>query len=358
MPHQPAAPVGRAGGPRGPLRRPRPGAHPERPVSEPAAGERPHGEQPTSGRVLVLGAAGRIGYATAAAFQAAGWQVASLVRGSAAHRCVPGTTVIGLDARDRASVIEAASGADVIVHALNTPYAEWPTSVPDFAETAIAAARAAGATLMVPDPLFAYGAGMPSVIDEETPLRPTARKGVLRAALAERLRAEAEDGLRVVLVRAGDVYGGGIGWLDRVVVNHLPHGRLAYPGPLDLVHAWAYLPDLAATLVRLAERRTTLPAFAPFGFPGHAVTGRVLTTAIVEAVGRPLKIDRMQWWMLRAVAPLVPIFRELCDVAYLWSVPHRIDGTRLAAAVGTVPHTPFEAALADALYALGATRRA
>jgi hypothetical protein len=49
----------------------------------------------------------------------------------------------------------------------------------------------------------------------------------------------------------------------------------------------------------------------------------------------------------------VPIFRELTELAYLWNEPHRIDGQKLAAAIGTVPHTPFETAIAAALDDLG-----
>ncbi|MFD2184937.1 NAD-dependent epimerase/dehydratase family protein [Rhodoplanes azumiensis] len=312
-----------------------------------------------SGRVLVLGGAGRLGRTAAEAFRDAGWQVASLVRGSAASRIAPGTELITLDARDTESVVEAAQGADVVLHALNVPYTRWEAEAFGLAETAVAAARGAGATLMMPGNIYGYGAGMPPVIDEDTPMRPTSRKGALRVAIEERLRAEAETGLRTIVLRTGDFYGGDAGgWLDRVVLNHISHGRLAYPGPLDVVHAWAYLPDVAATYPKLAAVRDALPRFAAFGFAGEALTGDALLTAITTALGRSFTIDRMQWWMLRLLAPVVPVFRELTDIAYLWTVPHRIDERRLAAAIGTVPHTPFEAALAAALYELGATRRA
>ncbi|RAI45750.1 NAD-dependent epimerase/dehydratase family protein [Rhodoplanes roseus] len=312
-----------------------------------------------SGRVLVLGAAGRFGRVAAEAFRDAGWQVASLVRGSATPRVAPGTEVITLDARDTESVVEAARGADVVVHALNVPFSQWQAEAFGLAETAIATARASGALLMMPGNVYGYGTGMPEVLDETTPMRPTSRKGALRVAIEQRLRAESEAGMRVVVVRAGDFYGGNAGgWIDRVVVNHITHGRLAYPGPLDVIHPWAYLPDLAPTFVRLAERREALPAFADFGFAGHAVTGGELTTAIAKAVGRSFKIDRMQWWMLRVLAPVVPIFRELCEIDYLWKTPHRLDQRRLAATLGSVPHTPFAAALAATLHDLGVTRRA
>src|ERR1700678_3607027 len=94
-----------------------------------------------TGRVIVLGGAGRLGRAAAQAFQAAGWQVASLVRASAAAGAAPGTGIIEVDARDTASVIAAASGADVVLHALNVPYTDWAQLALPLAGTAIAAAR-------------------------------------------------------------------------------------------------------------------------------------------------------------------------------------------------------------------------
>src|SRR5437879_5971354 len=83
--------------------------------------------------------------------------------------------------------------------------------------------------------------------------------------------------------RAGDFYGGGRGsWFDLVIAKEIGRGRLVYPGPLDLPHEWAYLPDVVAAMLRLVEIREALPAFATFGFPGHAVTGREFTTAIAR----------------------------------------------------------------------------
>lgn len=134
----------------------------------------------------------------------------------------------------------------------------------------------------------------------------------------------------------------------------LARGRLVYPGPLDATHAWAHAPDLAAALVLLAERRAELPAFAAFGFPGHAVTGRELCAAVMQAVGRELSIGGMPWRLLRLLSPFVPIYREVGELAYLWRVPHRIDGTRLTGAIGDIPHTPLRDTAAASLRELGA----
>ncbi len=307
-----------------------------------------------SKRILVLGGAGRIGRAAAEAFRNAGWEVAALVRGTSAERAPPGTQVIEVDARDTESVAEAAQGVDVILHALNAAYSEWPTLVPQLAEAAIAAARASGATLVLPGNVYNYGADMPPVLGETTPMHPTSRKGALRVALEDRLR---DAGIRCIVLRAGDFYGGGYegagSWFDRVIIRYIEQGRLTYPGPLNVVHAWAYLPDLAATLVRLVEVRARFAEFETFGFPGHAVTGADMTRAIEQALHRRLKVSGMPWPFLRMLGIAVPTYRELAEMAYLWQVPHRIDGRKLEAAIGAVPHTPFETAIMDTLEGFG-----
>ena len=112
--------------------------------------------------------------------------------------------------------------------------------------------------------------------------------------------------------------------------------------------------DVAATLPRLAAIRETLPPFASLGFPGHAVTGREFTGAIAAATHSKLQVDRMTWWLIHALRPIVPLCRELSEIAYLWNEPHRIDGGKLAAAIGDIPRTPLDVAATRALEDLGA----
>jgi nucleoside-diphosphate-sugar epimerase len=311
------------------------------------------------GRIIVLGGGGQLGRAAAQAFRSAGWQVASLVRASSASSVAPGTEIIEVDARDAQSVVAAASGADAVLHALNVPYADWGRLALPLVDTAIAAARESRATLVFPGNLYNYGVGMPVRIDETVMMRPTSRKGALRVAVETRIREAAEGGLRSIVLRAGDYFGGeGRGsWFDRIVVKEIAAGRLTYPGPLNTIHEWAYLPDLSEALVQLVERRERLAPFTTLGFAGHAVTGRELVAAISRACRRDFKIDFMPWRLLKVLGIVAPVFRELCDISYLWSTPHAIDGARLAEVIGDIPHTPLDQAVTASLASLGLKRR-
>jgi nucleoside-diphosphate-sugar epimerase len=309
-----------------------------------------------SGKILVLGAAGRLGCAAAEAFRMAGWSVTSLVRPGAAHRAPRGTKVV--ETIDRLDAIAAARGADVVLHALNPPFKTWRRMALAHAYSAIEVAETAGATLMFPGNLYNYGTGMPSVIDELTPMQPTTRKGDIRVEIEQRMQEAAERGVRTIILRAGDFFGSGRGaWFDLVIAKQLARNEVTYPGPLDVVHEWAYVPDLAAAMVQLAEKRERLGAFETFGFPGHAITGRTLIDTIAKASGRDsrdLRVRQMQWWMIKALSPFFALPRELSELDYLWKVPHRIAGDKLKAMIGEVPHTPLDTAVKRALRELAA----
>jgi len=309
-----------------------------------------------SGRILVLGATGRLGYAAAAAFREAGWTVTSLVRPGAAHRAPRGTRIV--ETSDRPDAVAAARGMDVVLHALNPPLKSWRRMALPHAYAAIEAAEASGATLMFPGNLYNYGKRMPAVVDETTPMRPTARKGEIRVTIEERIREASDRGMRTIILRAGDFYGSGRGsWFDLVIAKQIGRSEATYPGPLNVVHEWAYLPDLAAAAVRLAAVRDRLGMFETFGFASHAVTGRELIEAIAKATGRQprdIRVRRMSWWLIHLLSPFAALPDELSETAYLWQVPHRIDGNKLRAAIGELPHTPFDTAVARALRAIGA----
>jgi nucleoside-diphosphate-sugar epimerase len=300
----------------------------------------------------VLGAAGRLGFVAAEAFREAGWTVKGLVRPRRASFVPRGVEAVEVVARDDA--IAAARGCDVVLNALNPAITEWRKNALSLAHSAIACAEDTGATLIFPGSVWNFGEGMPPVLDEDTPMRPTTRKGAMRVEIEQRIAEACDRGMRAIILRAGDFFGAGHGsWLDLVIVKNIARQRLTYPGPLDVTHAWAYLPDLADTMVELAGRRAEFKRLESFGFAGHAITGNELIAAIEAVTRSTFNVRRMGWWMLKSFGQLLAMGRELSELEYLWRVPHRISGEKLNAAIGEVPHTPLHGAIAAALRALG-----
>lgn len=308
-------------------------------------------------KVIILGAGGRYGRAAVEAFSKAGWQVTALARSWQGRTAGSNITTVTGDAFDAATLIKACTGSDVIVNAINPPYDRWASDLPKLTASVISAAKATGATVMFPGNVYNYGANMPEVLSEATPHNPTVRKGVMRVALEQSYATAADEGVRTIVLRGGDFIerektGN---WFDTYIAHKIANGRVVYPGPLDRVHAWAYLPDMARAMVGLAEKRADFAAFEQFGFPGYALTGRQLVALLEQVSGLNQKVRKFPWLMIRLLGLINPLMREVAEMAYLWRVPHRIDGAKLATALPDFSPTPVERALADAVAAVSAS---
>jgi nucleoside-diphosphate-sugar epimerase len=317
--------------------------------------------------VLILGANGRFGAAAVEAFAAAGWRVLAQARRAPAQ-LPEGAEALRLPLDDAAALANAAAGAEVVVHAVNPPYDQWDGQMLPLARQGMDVAERLDALFMLPGNVYGFGEGMPARLTEETPEQPTTGKGRLRVALEAEMRDRAEAGrFRAVVVRAGDFYGSGQGsWLDLIIAKDLAKGRLVYPGPLNLPHAWAYLPDLARAFVAAAERSLgeEAPAFEVLHFAGHTLTGAqfldLLEAAAADigaapatALDRGWKRAGMPWPLIRLLGVFGPTLKAVAEMSYLWRIPHALDSTRLVARAGPIPDTPPRQALAMALLDLG-----
>jgi nucleoside-diphosphate-sugar epimerase len=312
--------------------------------------------------VLIIGANGRLGQVLTGAFLAQGWQTIGHVRREPAGQPRPGLRWVRAPLSDPSALAEEVGRADVVVHAANPPYTRWQRESMPLARAAIDVARRLGALLMFPGNVYNFGAGMPELLQEDTAQQPTSRKGRIRVMVEQTLREAARAGLRVAIVRAGDFFGGpGRGaWFDLVMLKPLRSGRMIYPGRTDVVHAWAYLPDLGRAFVQVAEQRAGLAPFEVLHFPGHTLTGAQLVDSIGASAHRrallpksaALRCGGMPWPLIRIGGLVVPMWRELAELRYLWNVPHRLSAERLARVIGVVPHTPLEQALDDTLQEL------
>jgi nucleoside-diphosphate-sugar epimerase len=309
----------------------------------------------SSRRVLILGAAGRLGRELVTAFAGAGWQTRAQRRGQALPEwaALPGVQLVRADALDTAALTQAARGCTVVINALNAPYHRWATMALPLARSAQQAAREAGALLMLPGNVYNFGRALPARLTPDTPEVANTPKAGIRIQIERELAEDAA--LDSIVLRAGDFFGGaGRGsWFDLGLVSRLSAGKVVYPGDPALPHAWAYLPDLARAFVALAEQRLQTRGHQRLHFAGHTVSGAQLHQALCEATGRELTLAGMPWWLFALAAPFVPSWRAVMEMRYLWQRPHALDGTALAARTGPLPHTALLPALRHSLVALG-----
>ncbi len=316
-----------------------------------------------SERVLILGANGRLGRTLVTAFTEAGWTVFAQARRPLDFPVAGDVRTLLTGVTDTDRLTAEAQGATVVVHAMNAKYTRWASEALPTARAAIAITRRLDATMIFAGNVYNFGSTMPAVLRENALHRPSTRKGLIRVQTETLLRDEAASGLRSIVIRAGDFYGGsGTGsWMDLIVAKDLAKGKIVYPGPQHLPHAWAYLPDLARAFVAVAEARERCAPFEVLHFTGNTLTGQQMIDALTHAAKRagllaPTQVPRvgkLPWWALRAGSWAVPMWREISEMRYLWEEAHALDESRLAGLLGQVPRTSLDVVMDRTLIDLG-----
>ena len=312
---------------------------------------------------LVLGMTGGIGGEIARSLLRRGWRIRALHRGAVtpAIADVPPDSIewVRGDAMHAVDVANAAVGAAVIVHAVNPPhYKKWRELALPMLRNTIAAARARHARILFPGTIYNFGRDAFPLLQENSAQRPITRKGKIRVEMEQMLAEAAQDGVRTLIVRAGDFFGprAGNSWFSQGMIQPgKPVRRVWYPGPRNVGHAWAYLPDVAETFARLMEREEHLATFDAYNFRGHHFArGVELAEVICDAAAiERTRIKAFPWWAVTLAAPFVSMLKEMLEMRYLWSDAAELDNRKLIGALGSEPHTPARDAVRITLEGLG-----
>jgi len=318
---------------------------------------------PSSKIALVIGATGSFGGHAAAALQKHGWTIRAMARDPDAARAKAGAHMpidwIKGDAMVGADVMTAAAGTSLIVHAANPPaYRNWPGLVLPMVRATIVAANANGARIILPGTVYNFAPDAGARITEDAPQRPVTRKGRIRVEMEEAVREATRGGAKVLVVRAGDFFGpaapnSALSWLTMRRGGAVR--SVMRPGPVDVGHAFAYMPDLAETVARLIDRENDLADFEVFHFAGHWLArGDGIASSIRRVTGNSkLPILPFPYPLIWALAPFNETFRELLEMRYLWRRPIGLDNSKLVRFLGAEPHTPLDAAMTATLADMG-----
>ena len=263
--------------------------------------------------VLIMGASGLFGSHAAKAFAAAGWNVRVYKRGT--------------------DVAKAAAGVQVVVNAMNPPaYHDWQTLIPQITAQGIAAAKSAGATLIVPGNVYIYGRES-GPWGPQTRQRPASKKGAIRVASEATMHAAADAGVQTIILRGGDFIAPDApgSMLNMIILKGLAKGRIEVLAGMDVTRAWAYLPDMARAAVALAEKRADLPAFTDLPFADITMTMAQMKSRLEAMLGHDLKVRRFPWWAMTLASPFWELARELREMRYLYDLPHTLEPAPMAA---------------------------
>lgn len=280
--------------------------------------------------ILILGGNGKFGRHAATAFADAGW------------------TVRQFDRRTD-DLTRAMTGADVVLMGWNpVGYHLWADQLVALHEDVARAAAATDTHVILPGNVYVHGPGHGLPWTAATPHTATNPLAMLRNQAEA---AYTRHGAKLIILRCGDFIDTekSGNWFDSYIAPDVAKGHIRYPGPPGVPHAWAFLPDAARATVALAEVRHDLSGHEDVPFPGYTLTDNDLAAALASALGHPVMVKPFRWQPLRLLTPAMPVLRGVFEMRYLWSMPHALDGGRLAELAPGFTPTPLTEALAQAL---------
>ena len=286
--------------------------------------------------ITILGAGGPIANQLASMLAAAGRPFRLVGRNP---KPLPGGEVFVADMCDPAQAISAVAGSDIVFLLIGLKYdvAVWRESWPRVMANTIEACKRAGARLVFFDNVYMYGK-VDGPMTEETPYRPSSKKGEVRAQIATSLMEEVKGGrLQALIARAADFYGPGAahGVPDILVLGPMAKGQTpSWLANADVPHSLTFTPDAARGLLMLADSNAAWNQVWHLPTAPQPPTGRQFVEMAAEAFGTTPKVRVLRPWMLRLVGLFSSDVRESGEMLYQFEAPYLFDSSKFARQFG------------------------
>lgn len=246
---------------------------------------------------------------------------------------------VAADVSDRDQAIDAVAGSSIVFLLVGLKYDHkvWEVIWPRVMANTVEACKRAGAKLVFFDNVYMYGR-VRGAMTEETPYRPTSRKGEIRARIASTLQDSWKSGdVTAMIARSADFYGprAANGIPNALFFEPFKKRRKANCLITDVLpHSYTYTPDAAEALLTLAGSESAWNQVWHLPTTPKPPSGRGFIEKAAEAMGVKAKYRVLGRGMLRVAGWFDPVIRELNEMLYQNDSPYLFDSSKYARAFG------------------------
>lgn len=253
-------------------------------------------------------------------------------------------------------VDKAVSGADVAYLTAGLPYKikVWQKQWPLIMQNVIAACKKHKTKLVFFDNIYMYNPEKLNPMTEETEVRPSSKKGKVRAEIARMILDETTAGnLEALVARAADFYGPGINnsVLNEMTFKNFKAGKKAnWFSSLDKKHNFTYTPDAAKATALLGNTEEA------YGQVWHlptaeAYTGKQWIEMIASEMGAPPKVQVASKFLVSVMGLFNSIMKEFVEMLYQYDRDYVFDSSKFETQFKRKP-TPVKEAIKEVAKAL------
>lgn len=222
----------------------------------------------------------------------------------------------------------------------------WQQVWPVVMTNVIAACKKHNAKLVFFDNIYMYDKDYLELMTEETPVRPTSKKGKIRKEIAEMLLNEVEKGtLKALIARSADFYGPGIkntSVLTETVFNNLAAGKKAnWLESLNYKHSYTYTPDAGLATAMLGNTEDAYGQVWHLPTASNPYTGKEWVEKIAQKLGKPAKAMVLSKLAVRLIGFFIPVMGEMVEMMYQYNRDYVFDSSKFNKRFDFKP-TPYD----------------
>lgn len=236
------------------------------------------------------------------------------------------------DITKAAEVDEAVKGSEVVYLTVGFPYRLkiWKERWPATMRNVIDACKKHKARLVFFDNVYMYDRDHLHHMTEETPVRPTSKKGVIRQQIADMLMNEVKQGnLTALIARSADFASGKSSILHQLVTDNLLKGKKAnWLINADKIHNFTFVPDAAKGTAILGNTPDAFNQVWHLPTDATKLTGRQWIELLATELNTKPRYSILSETMLGLLGIFMPVLKEVKEMAYQYDRDYFFDSTR------------------------------
>lgn len=258
----------------------------------------------------------------------------------------PDDELLAGDITDPVVVDRAISGSEVVYITVGFEYNinVWRKNWPALIRHVIEACRKYNAKLVFFDNVYMYDRDHMNNLTEDTPVRPTSKKGKVRADIARTIMEEANQGrITALIARCADFYGPSNSVLvEMVVKNIIRDKRAMWLADANKIHTYTSALDAAKATALLGNTSDAYNQVWHLPTDRTPLTGRQWVELTARIANKTPRYSVIPKWMLALMGIAVPIFRELSEMVYQYDRDYIFNSDKFEKRFGFKPVTPVD----------------
>ncbi|UKJ09043.1 NAD-dependent epimerase/dehydratase family protein [Solitalea lacus] len=251
------------------------------------------------------------------------------------------------DLSDKNQVDKAVEGSEVVYLVIGFEYNTkvWQKKWPELAHSVITACKKHNAKLVFFDNMYMYDRDFLFDMTEETPIRPTSKKGKVRAQIANMILSEVETGnLTALIARSADFIGTHNSVLVELVYKNLKKGKAAnWFITTDKIHSFTFVPDAAKATAVLGNNSAAFNQVWHLPTSSSNLTGRQWIELFARELNVKPKTMVLPTWLISFMGLFMPIMKEFKEMLYQYDRDYVFNSSKFKQQFGIEPTTPQQA---------------